>query len=243
MKSGGSFNRWKKEQKWLLKTVKKSKRITTKFTRYAKTGQLKNGKWFCKSGKPITEERIFKYENMCHFMVRKFLPAQALYEAAMTYEDLINQCRMEVFLALLDGFDPIKAMTCKVEDSELRDAIIQKKLENKERTLEKAEISIVYGRLQNYLRRTTWKFHPDQLGGRSQSLEEINDGINQEFKKQCYTPIDPFSDTVLEHKERLLEIIESMNRGSAARAKLAFNRLKKKDPEMAEAVVDYLRQK
>jgi hypothetical protein len=242
MKSGGNFSHWKKEKKWSLKAVKKSKRVITKFTKYAKSGQLKNGKWFCKAGWPITEERIHKYENMCHFMVRKFLPANALFEASMTYEDLINQCRMEVFLALLDGFDPIKAMTCKIEDPSLREAAVQKKLQNKEKTLEKAEISIVYGRLQNYLRRTTWKFHPDQLGGRSQSLDEINEGINQEFKLSCYTTTE-FSDAVLEQKEKLLEIIESMGKGGVARAKLAFNRLKKKDPEMAEAVIDYLRQR
>lgn len=243
MKSGGNFSQWKKEQKWLVKKVKKSKRITTKFTRYAKAGQLKNGKWFCKAGWPITEDRISKYEKMCHFMVRKFLPANALFEAAMTYEDLINQCRMEVFLALLDGFDPEKAMTCNIEDPILREAAIQKKLLNKEQTLEKAEISMVYGRLQNYLRRTTWRFHPDQLGGRSQSLDEINEGVNQEFRLSCYVPSEEFSDAVLEQKEKLLEIVDGMSRGSAARAKMAFNRLKKANPEMADAVIDYLRQK
>lgn len=243
MKSGGNFRQWKKEQKWLVKTVKKSKRITTKFSKYAKLGQLRHGEWFCKAGKPITEERIWKYENMCHFMIRKFLPANALYEAAMTYDDLINQCRMEVFLALLDGFDPIKAMSSKIEDPELRNKAIQKKLLNPEITLEKAEISIVYGRLQNYLRRTTWRFHPDQLGGRSQSLDEINENINQEFKNHCYTPNEVVSDAVLEKKEQLLDIIEQFGRGSVGRAKLAFNRLKKKDPEMAEAIVEYLLQR
>lgn len=231
---GGEFNHWL--------AVGKSKRIATKFLRYAKTGQLKNGKWFCKAGRPITEARVHKYENMCHFMVRKFLPAHALFEASMGYEDLINQCRLEVFLALLDGFDPEKAMSSNLEDLEKRKAAIAKKMADPEGTLDKAEISIVYGRLLNYLRRTTWKFHPNQLGGRSHSLEEIEDGLNQEYKNRCYTPSEEFSDAALKKKEQLLDLIDTFKRGGSGLAKIAFNRLKKEDPEVAEAILDYLRQ-
>jgi hypothetical protein len=117
----------------------------------------------CKAGIDIDDARIKKYEPMCHYMVRKFLPALALFEASMDYEDLINQCRQEVFMALKNKFDPELAMTSTIKDPEKRKAQLAKKRANPEAALAQAEKSIVFGRLQNYLRRTRHKFHPDTI--------------------------------------------------------------------------------
>ena len=81
---------------------------------------MTRGVFYCLSGKPITDERVSKYENMCHERVRSFFPALALYEAASNYDDLIADCRREVFLAILDGFDPVKAMTSTHKDPAIR---------------------------------------------------------------------------------------------------------------------------
>lgn len=146
----------------------------------------------CKGGKPIDNERILKYENMCHFLVQKFLPARALYEASMDYDDLINQCRYEVMRALMN-FDPkiaVKSFRNKkaldengepiilkfkkgkpvfkmVPDEDLREKEEQRKALNPELAKTKAEESLVYGRLKNYLRRTRWKYSPAVFGGQT----------------------------------------------------------------------------
>lgn len=212
-RQGLSFSEWKKQKKREYKISsqnldKKSYfRRIRKFEKYAKQNQIRSGEFYCKSGKPIDHERVQKYEGLCHYMVRKFLPAKALYEAALDYEDLINQCRLEVFLALLDGFDPEKAMTVKEEDPVKRKQKLQKKLDDPEAALSKAEKSIVIGRLQNYLRRTRWEYHPDQLGGRTESLDKM---------MMLPTEERPFSDayfsissSVHENKDYLYDVLEN----------------------------------
>jgi hypothetical protein len=144
--------------------------------KYAELGQYKDGVFYCKRGKPIDDARLNQYEKLCYYMANKYCPKKALYEAALDEEDLINRCRMEVFLALLNGFDPEKAMTAKTEELRL------KKLENPEESMDRAERNIVQGRLKNYFRRTLWTYHPDQYGGSSVSYEGMCDGINQEYK-------------------------------------------------------------
>jgi hypothetical protein len=121
---------------------------------------------YCKGGKPIDDARVNKYDAMCHHMVRKFLPALALFEASMDYDDLVNQCRYEVFMALKNKFDPALAMTSTISDPVKRAEQIAKKQADPEWALAQAEKAIVYGRLENYLRRTRHNFHPDTLLGR-----------------------------------------------------------------------------
>ena len=130
-------------------------------------------KVYCKSGREIDNARIIKYEGFYRKVIKDFLPGLCLMEASMAYEDLLNQLRYEAFMALKNGFDPVKAMGSTIKDPEKRAKQIEKKLANPEKALEQAEKNIVYGRLINYMRRSRWKYHPDQRGGRSVSLDAI----------------------------------------------------------------------
>lgn len=209
-------------------------KLKRRLAKYTALHQYKDGQFFCKSGKLISHDRLNKYEPMCHFMVLRYLPAKALWEAGFVYEDLINNCRLEVFLALLDGFDPDKAMTSQIADHAERAVKEVEKKADREKTLRQAEQTIVYGRLEHYLRRITYKFHPDQRGGRSSSIEAITTGINQEFAHGLY--VEPAPDQgALTLAERLMDILEEKG---PEEAKMTFESM---DDEHREAVLDYLR--
>jgi hypothetical protein len=195
--------------------------------RYAKRGQLINGELYCRAGKKITQERVDRYEAMCHFMVRKFLPGLALWEASMSYDDLVNQCRMEIYLALLNGFNPKSVMKKRDRtDQELEDELL------------KLEKTIVYGRLKSCLRRMTWRNHPDQLGGKTWCLEQIlnrEDACSEEFRYGLFTkehgnqffPIDFIRD----QQDRLLEIL---NQYGPEAAKEVFSRMDQESKELIQ---------
>lgn len=227
-----------KEKKIPLKNMPLHERVKEKLkrrlTKYTALNQYKEGVFFCKAGKVIDTVRLNKYEPMCHFMVLRFLPAKALWEAGFVYEDLVNNCRLEVFLALLDGFDPDIAMTSRIQDPVQRAIKEIEKKSDPEKTLQLAEQTIVYGRLENYLRRITYKFHPDQRGGRSSSIEAITTGINQEFVHGLFVEPEHDHDAV-NLAEKLIDILEE--RGPEE-AKMTFGSL---DSERREAVVEYLK--
>ena len=148
----------------------------------------------CKGNRLIDNERVNKYKDMCHFLIRKFLPSLALFEASMSYDDLFNQCQYETVKALIN-FDPNLAMKSFIKkrskdndgnfiilkydkygnpkyqlepDFEARSKKEAEKLADPPRALQKAEESIVYGRIQNYLIRTRWKYSKDNFGGTMQ---------------------------------------------------------------------------
>lgn len=199
-------------------------------------------------GRPIDDARISKYEAMCHFMVRKYLPALSLYEASMDYSDLINQCRYEVMMALAnfssekamssfrtkkaldDNGQPIvighkagKPVYLMIPDEEKRSSEIIRKSKDPKTALRKAEESIVYGRLNNYIRRVRWKFSPDQRGGRTISADMIIHSPNHEFEigySVDPAPLMEFSAQV--EKEKLLDVLETQGAGAA---KEAFDKL------------------
>jgi hypothetical protein len=212
---------------WRLKDKTPSERkrflkYVRRMHRYLERGQLQSGVFYCKAGLPITEERVSNYQALCHFMVRKFLPALALWEASMVYDDLINQCKAEVFLALLNGYDPYKVLRPASRGPE------QLKIE-----LQKLEQSTVFGRLKSYLRRTVWKNHPDQLGGQTWSMNRIvdeqqKDGTaRQEFRYGLYTEMETDSlDFVQKQTDLLVDILESGGPDAARKAffELDFDR-------------------
>lgn len=199
-------------------------------------------------GRPIDDSRINKYEAMCHFMVRKYLPALSLYEAGMDYSDLINQCRYEVMMALanfssakaLSSFRTKKALDengspillghkagkplyLMVPDEEKRKSEIVRKSKDPETALRKAEESIVYGRLNNYIRRVRWKFSPSQRGGRTVSADMLIESANQEFEIGYSVDPSPLMEaSATMEKEKLLDILEN---SGAESAKEAFDRL------------------
>lgn len=197
-------------------------KYSRRMKRLAARGQLRNGVFFCKIGGEITQERLARYESLCHYMILQFLPAKALWEASMNYDDLVNRCRAEVFLALLNGFDPESVMTK-----------IPRTPEQYRNEIQKLEQSIVFGRLRGYLRRETWKYHPDQFGGRSCSMTLILDGINQEFDYGIFTnsekdPLAPL-DLVRKQTDRLLDILERKGTDAVRRA---FFELARTDQEL-----------
>lgn len=148
----------------------------------------------CKGNRLIDYKRVSKYNDMCHFLIKKFLPALALFEASMSYDDLYNQCQYETVKALIN-FDPKIAMMSFIQkrskdengnfivlkfdkygnpkyklepDFEARSKKEAEKRADPEKALRKAEESIVYGRIQNYLRRTRWKYNKENSGGVTQ---------------------------------------------------------------------------
>jgi hypothetical protein len=151
------------------------------------TGAAIKTKVYCKSGREIDNARIAKYEGFYRKVIKDFLPGLCLMEASMAYDDLLNQLRYEAFMALKNGFDPVKAMDSSIKDPEKRAKQIEKKLANPEKALEQAEKNIVYGRLVNYMRRSRWKYHPDQRGGRSVSLDAIltASSLNNDSDDNC----------------------------------------------------------
>lgn len=198
------LNHLQKEEKHFL-------RFARKMQKYIGNNQYRSGVFFCKSGKRIDETRVYKYEPLCHKLVRQYFPALALWEASLTYEDLINQCRLEIFLALLNGFDPVKAMTSTIVDPVERLKQEAKKLANPEMALVNAEFAIVYGRIDNYLRRNAYKYHPNQMGGRAVSIDVIIAKVHQEYSSGIF--IEPMEDLALSTRaeitrEKLLEILE-----------------------------------
>jgi|GEM_PF-5494764 len=217
--------------------------------KYRALGRYKEGIFYCKAGRSITPERVTKYEAMCHKLARKFFPALMVNEAAYTYDDIVMFCRIEVFLALLNGFDPVKAMTSNEKDPILHAEKVAAKLANPEATLDNSEKSIVYGRLKGFLRRTSWKFHPDQRGGITGSLEYILKPMDarpsdspsslsyspNEYKKGIFTQPEEELSSVLKIKNLLIEVME--DRGEAE-AKALFAML---PDEEREAIVASLR--
>lgn len=215
----------------------------------------KNTKDRDQDGRPIDDARINKYEAMCHFMVRRYLPALSLYEASMDYSDLVNQCRYEVMMALanfssakaLSSFRTKKALDeqgnpiilrykagrpvyLMIPDEEKRQSEVIRKSKDPQTALRKAEESIVYGRLNNYMRRVRWKFSPGQRGGKTISADMLMGSLADQKKKarlefEFGYSIDPaplmeFSATV--EKERLLDMLEV---SGSEEAKKAFDRL------------------
>jgi len=191
----------------------RGKSIAKRFRRlkkYKLLGQYRYGVFYCKSEKPITQERLDQYDRMCHKIVRKFLPALALYEKSYNYDDLVISCRREVFLALLDGFDPIKAMTSTLLDPQKRKLAEHYKIMNREKTLSNSEKNIVWGRLKNWVRRERFKYSPQELGGRTEALEVYIDGKirRNEIERGVYNEIaDSIPDEIHEIKDRLLNIL------------------------------------
>ncbi len=203
-------------------------------------------------GKPISNERIKKYEPMCHFMVRKYIPALNLYEASMDYSDLINQCRYEVMMALanfssekaLSSFRTKKALDengnpivldrkdgkdifLMIPDEDLRKSEVARKAKNPELALRKAEECIVYGRLNNYIRRVRWKYSPQQRGGRTVNISPYH-GPDSVFSPQLAEP------KVENEKQNLLNILEEHGEGAA---KEAFNGLPQ---ELKDSVLELI---
>jgi hypothetical protein len=244
---GIRYRKWQQKQLWEFRVAqvpeaqrKSFIKNARRMQRYAERGQLKNGVFYCKAGKPITEERVAKYTAMCHYMVRKFLPSLALWEAGLVYDDLINQSKIEVFLALLNGFDPEKAVTSTEPDLVKRAEIEARKRANLEETLVQAEQNIVFGRLRSYFIRLCWKYHPDQLGGRSGSLNAMLDGINQEFAAGLYTNTEPGAfkkdHRIKDERQRLLEILATEGPDAVRRA--FFELHPKTQESLAEALRD-----
>lgn len=211
--------------------------------KYKRLNQYKDGVFYCKSGKPITEERVLKYEGMSHALIREYFPALYVNEAAYNYDDLLSSCRIEIFLALLNGFDPEKALTSNKENPEERAKIEKRKRENIEFTLAESEKSIVWGRLNNYLRRTRWKNHPAVRGGMTGSLDYLYEraaslyetSLSVDYKIGAYIePTEERPEIVFE-KDKLLNLVREQ--GPAA-AKKKFLRMGK---DKREAIVDMLR--
>jgi hypothetical protein len=185
--------------------------------KYKNLGQYRNGMFFCKAGKLITEKRISQYNKMCHKIVRLFLPALSLYEKSYDYDDLVISCKREVFLAILDGFDPKKAMTSTLDDPGKRRLAEFRKRMNPEQTLIDSEKNIVWGRLNNWMRRERFKYSPKELGGRTEALDVYVNGqlCNGEYKRGVFTEIDhTIPEEIHEIKDRLLGILE--NNGPSA---------------------------
>jgi hypothetical protein len=174
---------------WIRLGHRKKQRSLLK---YAVSGRFKDGVYFCRSGKIIDAGRVHKYERMCHSMVRQFLPALVLHEATYDYDDLINQCRREVFLALLDGFDPVKAMTSNIADPVAREKKLAEKKADPARALVLAEQTIVYGRLKNFLRRIRHRYHPEVRGGKTVCIPFGQDQDSMVYKNGAYERTESF---------------------------------------------------
>lgn len=132
--------------------------------------------WNDKSGAAIDEARLKKHEKSINGMIRKMLPACALFEASMSKFDLRNECRLEVAKALVN-FDPITAIegVTKFSDRKKKndEEHIQYKRDNSVKVLEELEDLWIRKRLFTYLRRLRWNNSIEEKGGRAVSINAI----------------------------------------------------------------------
>jgi hypothetical protein len=130
----------------------------------------------CKLGRPIDDARILKHEKLYHHLVRKHISGLNYLPGSMAYEDLINACRYEAYLAI-QAMDPELALTSKIKNDARRQQKLAEKRANPEKAFEQAERNLIYWRIDNYLKRLKWNHGmltaPLKRRGVTVSLESV----------------------------------------------------------------------
>jgi hypothetical protein len=131
----------------------------------------------CGAGKPITNDRILKYDGLARYLIQKHFESAYL-PNYLTFSDLLNRCRFEVVKAL-KKVDPVKALSSKIPDENRRILKLAEKAADPEAAMEQACQNLCYWAIDNYLRRMKY-LHGFRTGlkknrVRNYSLEKLHE--------------------------------------------------------------------
>jgi hypothetical protein len=107
----------------------------------------------CKFGHPIDDDRIKKYEMMCHYLIRRHFPG-LIFPKLFEYEDVMNACRYEIYQAF-KRLDPQKVASGVPAEKKRK---IAEKAQDPEGAFQKAEKHVVYWQLDFFLKRLKWNY-------------------------------------------------------------------------------------
>ena len=110
----------------------------------------------CGLGRPITSERIAKYEKMIHFLIHRHFPS-LVFPSMFDYDDMTNQCREQIFAAF-KKLDPQKALSCRISNPIRNAAKLAEKQADPEKAFRQAEKNLVYWAIDNHLRRVKYAY-------------------------------------------------------------------------------------
>jgi hypothetical protein len=175
--------------------------------------------------RPVDAARLNEYRDLWEHLGRKAFPAGAVWGASWDSDDIDNRCRDEVFKALVDTFDPAEAMVSRVDEQNSpkgrmsRHAWEKDMARDVQKQLAVVERGWVKKRLENFLRRTQYNYHPERLADKNgnhdaslftQSISALLEGgPNRECRNNLsYEPV-LVADSSREAVDTLLEALET----------------------------------
>jgi hypothetical protein len=186
--------------------------------------------------RPIDAARINQYSGLWMTEIRTHFPAMCVYGAGWDIDDLQSECRNQVFKALLDTFDPGLAMMSRVDEAKTAKDRLKRYEWEKEMAkdiplhLAVTERGWVKTRLENFLRRTQYNFHPQQLGGRAQSLDAIiEETVNAEVNTHLVYEATPLEEDAQKKVDELLLVLQELGPQEAKTIFLSMGRSDRED--------------
>jgi uncharacterized FlaG/YvyC family protein len=170
----------------------------------------------------IDEKRLVQFQDLWESLIRSHFPARYCWGAMWDHDDLLAQCQIETFKALSETFDPSEIRSgvekCKTAAQRMKRYQDEKEsCRDFEKLLYIAERGWVKGRLEGFLRRCQYNFHPQQLGGATQSLTPLSEESSQntEMKQNLFYETTVVSDEAREKTEELLTAMERLGQAEA----------------------------
>jgi hypothetical protein len=165
----------------------------------------------------VDTARLNKFHDLWDNMIRSHFPARYVWGAMMDNDDLVSKCREETMRALSETFDPDKMLSgvsfCKSASARVKRYADEKELcRDFEKIMEVAERGWVKGRISCALRRAQYDFHPQQLGGYTQSLSIISEerSNNNEMKMNLFYETALHSPEAVVKSEELFAAVERL---------------------------------
>jgi hypothetical protein len=184
----------------------------------------------------IDEKLLNKFKDLWEGMIRSHFPARYVWGAAWDYKDLESLCRTETFKALSETFDPDKMRSgvgaCKTAAARAKRYADEKELcRDLENLLYVSQRGWVKERLKNFLWRSQFKFHPQQLGGVTQSMTPLSDEKtnNNEVKLNLFYETRIHSPETIKKTEELVVMMEKIGSEDAVKMFYSFDRGTRED--------------
>jgi hypothetical protein len=171
----------------------------------------------------VDECRLNKFSDLWENMIRVHFPTRYVWGAMWGHDDLVSLCRIEAFKALSETFDPNKMRSrvflCKTEESRIKRFEEEKELcRDFNKILSIAERGWVKERLRNFLWRSQYNYHPQQLGGIAQSMTPLAEDkvTNKEMRFNLFYETKLHSPEAIQKTEELLFVMDQLGPKEAA---------------------------